>query len=784
MHNNRSNTSAAQQRSILKSGSGSEMPIAPPRGRAMGRACAMVHRVWFVIFPALMLLVGCGNGSVGQKPANVSFSIGSHVRSIDTNCSGCNSINSQGAPVEQFSTTLPQAGASRIRWSVTGGDATNGAGKISLTGEYTPPSYLTANAVQVIITASVDSDSSSVATAVLTVTPGFLQPLSPENMALGTNQSANITGYLAEVGGSTDIDFAVSTSVNGADRGQGTLSGATCKRSSQAFTSCTVTYTAPSSISATVPDYVVASVGNSSTKTAFEVLLNTAGVLSNPAHHQEQLITPMQLGSSGGNNSDYDSLNQRVVDCCSGTLGALLRESNNTQYLLSNNHVLARSDHANAGDMIIQPGLIDNNCTPNGSGGTTPVGMMTGWLPLKSSSTNVDAAIAQVVPGMVDRTGRILELGSKLPDGTLASAPPGVSSSNGKGESGQLQLKVAKSGRTTGLTCARITALDLDVNVNYYMDCAETQPYLSKTYTSQIEISGAGFMDAGDSGSLLVDVSNAEPVGLLFAGGTDSLGVSHAIANPAADVLSELGAQAGGASSFTFVGGEDHEVNCLDYGDGTTAAAQAAALSDMEIERAQQALTQARPLMNPESGILGVATGKSNDHPGEAAIILYVAENMYVGAPKTIGGVRTVVIPSSAHDVMTGAAPVTNSALKSPALSAAALGSAIAIKQKISSKLMQQNPAVFGVGVGQSLDNPKEAALVIYTDRKKLPIELPQTVGGLRTHYIAMDRLHVTRAFSSAVQSKSRCTAHGLSNDSEVRRSVSDWSAKTDDGTQ
>ncbi|MDR3726558.1 MAG: hypothetical protein P4K86_05910 [Terracidiphilus sp.] len=767
MHNNISNTSAVQQRSIMKSKSGSEMSVVLPRGKTIRRACALVNRVWLLTFPALVSLVGCGNGSVWEKPANIPFAIGPHVRSIDTNCYGCNSINTQGAPVELFSTTLPKAGASRIRWSVSGGDATSGAGQISLTGEYTPPSYLTADTVQVNVTASLDSDSSIVATAVLTVTPGFLQPLSPENVALGANQSANITGFLTEVGGSTEIDFAIASSVNGADRGQGTLSAATCKRSSQAFTSCTVTYTAPSSITASIPDYVVASVGNSSAKTAVEVLLNTAGVLSNPAPHQGQLITPLQLGSSGGNNDDYDSLNQRVVDCCSGTLGALLRGSNNMQYLLSNNHVLARSDHANAGDMIIQPGLIDNNCTPNGSsGGTTPVGIMTGWLPLKSSSTNVDAAIAQVVPGMVDRTGKILEMGAKLSDGTLAAAPPGVSSSNGKGESGQLQLKVAKSGRTTGLTCAKITALDLDVNVNYYLDCAESQPYLSKTYINQIEISGAGFMDAGDSGSLLLDVSNAEPVGLLFAGGTDSLGVSHAIANPVADVLSELGAQTSGVSSFTFVGGEDHEVNCLDYGDGTITAVQANALSDTEMERAQQAMALARTLVNPDSGILGVAIGKSNDHPGEAAIIIYVADNMSVSVPLTVGGVRTVVIPSSAHDVMTGSAPLSNSSARSPALSLAALSSAIAIKQKMSSKLMQQNAAIFGVGVGQSLDNPKEPALVIYTDRKKLPTELPQTVGGIRTQYIAMDRLHVTRAYSTSVQSRPRCMAHGISNTS------------------
>ena len=46
------------------------------------------------------------------------------------------------------------------------------------------------------------------------------------------------------------------------------------------------------------------------------------------------------------------------------------------------------------------------------------------------------------------------------------------------------------------------------------------------------------------------------------------------------------------------------------------------------------------------------------------------------------------------------------------------LTQAIAAKQQIAQSLMKQNPAFFGVGVGQSLDDPKEAALVIYVDRR------------------------------------------------------------------
>ena len=98
--------------------------------------------------------------------------------------------------------------------------------------------------------------------------------------------------------------------------------------------------------------------------------------------------------------------------------------------------MLARSDQASTGEMIIQPGLIDDDCNPNGDhGAETPVGVLTAWLPLSASTTNADAAIAQVNSGAVNTSGAIEELGA-LSDGTLAAAPPGTSSTGGKGESG------------------------------------------------------------------------------------------------------------------------------------------------------------------------------------------------------------------------------------------------------------------------------------------------------------------------------------------------------------
>jgi hypothetical protein len=710
-----------------------------------------------LLVPALLVLAGCG-GRVTANPSNATFSIAPGSNAIDTNCTGCNATGTHGS-VEQFTAKLASGGAATVAWSVSGGDSSSGAGSISATGQYTPPSYLTSDRADVLVTAALVSNPSITATALLTVTPGFLQPLTPENAALGSNGTLSITGYLAEAGGTAGIHFALANSATGSSSGLGSLGATSCQRSSQVFTSCTVTYTAPGSVAATGATFVVATVGTSSSRTAAAVLLNTGGISSNPATHQAQLATPMQLGSSGGNNHDYDATGNTIVDCCGGTLGSLLQGSDNRQYLLSNNHVLARSDHASVGDLIVQPGLIDNNCTPNGEGaGTTPVGSLTGWLPLSSSVTNADAAIAQVASRTVDPGGSILELGSRQSNGKLAAAPPGISSSGGKGESASVNLIVAKSGRTTGLTCASVSALDLDVKVDYFTDCAETKPYLTKTYSNQVAISGNGFSDAGDSGSLVVDANNAEPVGLFFAGGTDSAGVNQGVANPVSDVLSELSTQVGGGTTYSFVGGADHAVSCLSYGNNTVAAAQARSLTAAENARVEQA--QAHLLVNPSAGILGVATGKSSDHAGEGALIVYVDEGMSVSVPTTVNGVRTLVIPTTGRAVAYGMAPRTLAQTNFGPISAAVLNPAVAVKQQVARSLMRKNPAFFGVGVGQSLDNPREAALVIYVDRKRIPAQLPATIGGLRTRYVVMDRMHVTRSYAAQVQSKLHCMPH------------------------
>jgi len=122
-------------------------------------------------------------------------------------------------------------------------------------------------------------------------------------------------------------------------------------------------------------------------------------------HHdnQDAQSGPIKLGTSGGNSTDTTRSGNSLF-CCSGTLGSLVSRAG-TLYILSNNHVLNKSDQGAANDPISQPGLADSNC---GQSGIRTVANMTQAAPLKTS--NVDAAIAQIVSGQVDTSGTILDL--------------------------------------------------------------------------------------------------------------------------------------------------------------------------------------------------------------------------------------------------------------------------------------------------------------------------------------------------------------------------------------
>jgi hypothetical protein len=105
------------------------------------------------------------------------------------------------------------------------------------------------------------------------------------------------------------------------------------------------------------------------------------------------------------------------------------------------------------------------------------------------------------------------------------------------------------------------------------------------------------------------------------------------------------------------------------------------------------------------------------------------------------------VIPANGQSSEAAASPVASQPRS------ASLNQALAVKQKFSAALLRSNPAIFGVGVGQSLDNPSDAALILFVDRKKIVGNLPEpseSIAGIRVRFILMDRLHVTRSHGLA----------------------------------
>jgi S1-C subfamily serine protease len=209
-----------------------------------------------------------------------------------------------------------------------------------------------------------------------------------------------------------------------------------------------------------------------------------------------QKIRPAQPGSSVGFVHPLMKM--------AGTFGAVVKDSANALYVLSNNHVLADENRLPLGSPILQPGPLDGGVPP-----TDAIATLTKFVPLSvTSGNNVDAAIARTSSASIVLRD-ILHIGP--PTGTAAAA---------------IHMPVHKFGRTTSYTAGRIASIDTDVKVTYDIG--------TLVFEDQIIIVGdnGAFSAAGDSGSLILEKTTQKAVGLLFAGSS-----SHTIANHIDDVL-------------------------------------------------------------------------------------------------------------------------------------------------------------------------------------------------------------------------------------------------------
>jgi hypothetical protein len=325
------------------------------------------------------------------------------------------------------------------------------------------------------------------------------------------------------------------------------------------------------------------------------------------------LSRPIELGVSGGNINSTLKIG-RERGCFSGTLGSLVEDSNSVQYILSNNHVMADVNKAKKGQLIIQPGLVDTECSKSKSDAVATFSR-TVKIKFGSKTNTIDAAIAAVKPG--DVSSEILNIG-EIAD-TVVTASPGLS--------------VEKMGRTTCFTAGSISEVGVNGTINY----SDTGGKKLAKFVNQIVIESAGppdnFGGPGDSGSLIVTQEPCpQAVALLFAGSSDG---TETIANPISAVLSGLNVSMVGSCTAAISDTAQPDAVAGDVG-----------MSKAVVESAKAVRDRHEDQLMSIPGAVGTGIGTSEE-PGQPAIVLYVKKKTAqtdAATPKEVEGVPVKII--------------------------------------------------------------------------------------------------------------------------------------------
>jgi len=522
--------------------------------------------------------------------------------------------------------------------------------------------------------------------------------------------------------------------VNGGSQTSGLISSAGAYRAPHSIASSLI----PANGDAVTVTVQAISLANSAATGSATVTLQT--------QEQAAQTGAVKLGTSGGNINDTGT-----GVCCAGTLGSLVSR-NGTFYILSNNHVLAKSDFGIVGDPISQPGLIETNCNV---AGTQTVAHLSEFFNLETGPTpKIDAALAQIVSGMVDASGNILLLGATQTNGVPNSGVPvqGAGITPAQAIAAPHNGLVAKSGRTTGLTCSTVLGTNISSSVDYFKNCGDTTKAFTTSYTNLVSITGGDFSAGGDSGSLIVTQDTAEAVALLFAGSdTDTVG------NPVSDVLPAF--PGAGNVTPTFVGGAAHQViGCSLQLQTAVATAARKQVSAEEVRNAAMIRDLHAPELLANSVVDAIGVGRSYDHPGQAAILLFVnSRGSLEGLPLSIAGVSTRVIQGESW-ASRGALTSEESAqllagTAEPqlvyALRQGELQRAKAVQEAHQAEFLSR-PEVLGVGITSSVDAPGEAALLIYVNHGASVGAIPVEIDGLRTRVRETSRFIAGRDSNAA----------------------------------
>jgi hypothetical protein len=197
-------------------------------------------------------------------------------------------------------------------------------------------------------------------------------------------------------------------------------------------------------------------------------------------------------------------------------------------------------------------------------------------------------------------------------------------------------MLVAKSGRTTGLTCGSVQSTNTSVKVQYQQGCNSGKKF-TITYTNQVVVGGTGFSAGGDSGSLIVTQSGKHPTALLFAGSS-----STTIGNPVGDVLAQVSSSLGKAVSFV---GANNPGNVSCPAGAASGPGRRGAPPQSGLDRAAAAKEAHVQELMTDPAVMAVGVGSSESNPSVAVVNVYVETGRaHGGIPAQIDGVPTQII--------------------------------------------------------------------------------------------------------------------------------------------
>jgi hypothetical protein len=196
-------------------------------------------------------------------------------------------------------------------------------------------------------------------------------------------------------------------------------------------------------------------------------------------------------------------------EASAGTFGALVIDNTDgSQGILSNNHVMARQNAAALGETIVQPGVYDGGVSP-----ADDIATLTRFVMINATGNTVDCALAGITGKVVDQVhNNLIPTASKdhpaiglLFAGSCnrtimnpiadvltqlnVSFPAGASAIT----TADIGMNAEKVGRTTEYTTSTVKEIDASVTIQYDFGPA----------TLDHQITTAWMSDAGDSGSVV-----------------------------------------------------------------------------------------------------------------------------------------------------------------------------------------------------------------------------------------------------------------------------------------